>query len=85
MAFRLPHLIICAHYEHISELERTDIISLKETGWENKRIVRNLDRNNSAIGSYGKSVSTTALSIRKTMVDLELENNGKIEQFSLQL
>ncbi|GFU88304.1 HTH_Tnp_Tc3_2 domain-containing protein [Trichonephila clavipes] len=42
-------LRIRAHYEQLSEFERGRIIGLKETGWANRRIIRDMGLSDAAI------------------------------------
>ncbi|GFS82816.1 uncharacterized protein TNCV_3127661 [Trichonephila clavipes] len=48
-AEKLPRRRIRAHYEQLSELERSCIIVLKKAGWVNRRIVRHMGRSDAAI------------------------------------
>ncbi|UYV78683.1 hypothetical protein LAZ67_16002377 [Cordylochernes scorpioides] len=45
----MPRRKISAHYEHMSEFETGPVIGLKEAGWSNRLIARNLCRNDAAI------------------------------------
>ncbi|GFX90360.1 HTH_Tnp_Tc3_2 domain-containing protein [Trichonephila clavipes] len=38
-----------AHYEQLSEIERSRIIGLEEGGWANRRIARHMGRSDAAI------------------------------------
>ncbi|GFX65586.1 HTH_Tnp_Tc3_2 domain-containing protein [Trichonephila clavipes] len=44
-----PHHRVRAHYEQLSEFERSRIIRLKDTGWANWRFSRHMGRNDAPI------------------------------------
>nr|XP_042913807.1 uncharacterized protein LOC122273897 [Parasteatoda tepidariorum] len=45
----MPRCRILAHYEKLSEFDRSRIIGLKEDGWTNRSIARHLSRSDAAI------------------------------------
>ncbi|GFW91970.1 HTH_Tnp_Tc3_2 domain-containing protein [Trichonephila clavipes] len=49
MTEKMPRRGIRAHYEQLSEFERGRIIELKEGGWANRRIARQMARSDAAI------------------------------------
>ncbi|GFU16361.1 hypothetical protein TNCV_4988961 [Trichonephila clavipes] len=47
--WKIHRRIIQAHYEQLSEFERSRIIGLKESGWANRRIAHHMGRSVAAI------------------------------------
>ncbi|GFS95852.1 hypothetical protein TNCV_2259271 [Trichonephila clavipes] len=70
---------IRAHFNQLSEFERSRIIGLKEAGWENRKITRDLGRSNATIrgDEAGKTGWTVAdLSVMMVAVDLGPQSFG---------
>ncbi|GFV35019.1 HTH_Tnp_Tc3_2 domain-containing protein [Trichonephila clavipes] len=49
IAYQEMPMRIRAHYEKLSEFERSRIIGLKEAGWANRKITHHMGRSNAAI------------------------------------
>ncbi|GFT96157.1 hypothetical protein TNCV_1884791 [Trichonephila clavipes] len=63
----MPRRSILAHYEQLSEFERGRIIGLKEGGWENWRIARDMGRIDTAIRRCCLSNTSLSSQITKSL------------------
>ncbi|GFY04189.1 hypothetical protein TNCV_1199671 [Trichonephila clavipes] len=72
------NLRIRAHYEQLSEFERSRIIRLKEAGWANGRIACHMGRSDVAIKYASKNGWAVAdFSVIMVAVDLEPQQIGR--------
>ncbi|GFV56596.1 hypothetical protein TNCV_1247911 [Trichonephila clavipes] len=66
---------IRAQYEQLSEFERGRIIELKEAGWANRRIARQMRR----IDAGKNKWTVVDFSVMMVAVDLGLQQNGRTD------